>query len=195
MFRELIEFVDKRRFERAGVFEFSPEPGTPAAAMPDQVDEKTKARRFERLYAKQERISHQFARSWIGKTLDVLIDERAVAENGAVMKNACLGRTYADAPDVDPIVYVTGRNLTPGEILPCEVVDAQGLDLIAVPVDPEKLFVTKEERREAYEREEARRSRESSESSESRDKSAKKAKKSGNEDARGGKSRRARKDR
>ena len=192
MFRELIEFVDKRRFERAGVFEFSPEPETPAAAMPDQVDEKTKARRFERLYAKQERISHQFARSWIGKTLDVLIDERAVAENGAVMKNACLGRTYADAPDVDPIVYVTGRNLTPGEILPCEVVDAQGLDLIAVPVDPEKLFVTKEERREAYEREEARRSRESSES---RDKSAKKAKKSGNEDARGGKSRRARKDR
>ena len=153
-FQELAEFVETQRFERGGVFEFSPEPGTKAAAMENQVDEKTKSRRYERLYAKQQRVSHQYARNRIGAIMDVLIDSRAIAENGSVMKNVCLGRTYADAPDVDPIVYVTGRGIGPGDIVHCEIVDAQGLDLIAVPTDPDKLYVSKEERREAYEREE-----------------------------------------
>lgn len=153
-FYELVEFVEKQKFARAGIFEFSPEPGTPAATLDGQVDAKTKARRFERLYAKQERISHMFARDLVGRTMDVLLDTRAVAENGSLMKHVCVGRTYADAPDVDPVVYVTGRNLTPGEFVRCEIVDAQGLDLIAVPTDPENVFVSKEERRDAYEREE-----------------------------------------
>ncbi len=155
MYQELVDFVEKQRFERAGVFEFSPEPGTPAAAMEDQVPDEIKHRRFERLYAKQERISRQYARSFIGKTVDVMLDTRGVADGGAVMRNVCIGRTIADAPDIDPVVYVTGRDLELGVPTPCEIVDAQGLDLIAIPVDPEKLFIPKDERRAVAERAEA----------------------------------------
>lgn len=160
MFQELVDFVDKQRFERAGVFEFSPEPGTPAAKLDGQVDDKTKARRFERLYAKQERISHQFARSFVGKTVDVLLDDRALADNGEPMSSVCLGRTRCDAPDIDPVVYVTGRDLVPGELVSCEIVDVNGLDLVAVPADPDKIYVSKSERREAHERREARETKE-----------------------------------
>lgn len=153
-FQELADFLEKWKFERAGIFEYSAEPGTPAAELDGQVDATVKARRLERLYAKQERISRRFARSFIGKTIDVTLDARAVSEGGATMRNVCLGRTFADAPDVDPIVYVTGRDLELGKLTRCEIVDAQGLDLIAVPADPEKIFVSKEERKAAFEREE-----------------------------------------
>ncbi len=159
-FQELVEFVEKERFERAGVFEFSPEPGTPAFSMPDQIDAKTKKRRFERLYARQERVSHQFARNQVGKEVDVLLDAFALDESGAPMANVFLGRTAADAPDVDPVVYVTGRSLAPGEFVRCEVVDASGLDLVAVPLDPSKIYVPKSERREAHRREDARKQKE-----------------------------------
>lgn len=160
MYQELVDFVEKHRFERAGVFEFSPEPGAPAATMDDQIPAEIKRRRFERLYAKQERISRQYARGFIGKTIDVMLDSRGVSDGGDFMRNVCIGRTIADAPDIDPVVYVTGRDLELGVPTPCEIVDAQGLDLIAVPLDPEKLFVSKEERREAAERAEAREYRE-----------------------------------
>ena len=155
MYQELVDFVEKQRFERAGVFEFSPEPGAPAASMPDQIAPEIKRRRYERLYAKQERISRQFARGKIGQTVDVMLDTRCVSESGELMRNVCVGRTVADAPDVDPVVYVTGRDLQPGDLIPCEIVDAQGMDLIAVPTDPEKIYVSKGERREAAERAEA----------------------------------------
>ncbi len=159
-YQELVDFVEKWKFERAGVFEFSAEPGTPAAAMDGQVPDEIKRRRLERICAKQERISRRFARSFIGQTVDVTLDSRGVSDGGTTMRNVCVGRTYAEAPDVDPLVYVTGRDLEVGSIVRCEIVDAQGLDLIAVPVDPEKIFVSKDERRIAAEREEAARLRE-----------------------------------
>ena len=159
-YQELVDFVEKWKFERAGVFEFSAEPGTPAAAMDGQVPDEIKRRRLDRLCAKQERISRRFARSFIGQTIDVMLDSRGVSDGGTTMRNVCVGRTYAEAPDVDPLVYVTGRDLEVGSVVRCEIVDAQGLDLIAVPVDPEKIFVSKDERRVAAEREEAARLRE-----------------------------------
>ena len=159
-YQELVDFVEKWKFERAGVFEFSAEPGTPAAAMDGQVPDEIKRRRLDRLCAKQERISRRFARSFIGQTVDVMLDSRGVSDGGTTMRNVCVGRTYAEAPDVDPLVYVTGRDLEVGSVVRCEIVDAQGLDLIAVPVDPEKIFVSKDERRVAAEREEAARLRE-----------------------------------
>ncbi|MBR4975561.1 MAG: MiaB/RimO family radical SAM methylthiotransferase, partial [Thermoguttaceae bacterium] len=159
-YQELVDFVEKWKFERAGVFEFSAEPGTPAASLDGQVPEEIKRRRLERLCAKQERISRRFARSFIGQTVDVMLDSRGVSDGGTTMRNVCVGRTYAEAPDVDPLVYVTGRDLEVGSVVRCEIVDAQGLDLIAVPVDPEKIFVSKDERRVAAERQEAARARE-----------------------------------
>ena len=159
-YQELVDFVEKWKFERAGVFEFSAEPGTPAAAMDGQVPDEIKRRRLDRICAKQERISRRFARSFIGQTVDVMLDSRGVSDGGTTMRNVCVGRTYAEAPDVDPLVYVTGRDLEVGSVVRCEIVDAQGLDLIAVPTDPEKIFVSKDERRIAAEREEAARFRE-----------------------------------
>lgn len=159
-YQELVEFVEKWKFERAGVFEFSAEPGTPAASLDGQVPDEIKRRRLERICAKQERISRRFARSFIGQTVDVMLDSRGVSDGGTTMRNVCVGRTYAEAPDVDPLVYVTGRDLEVGSVVRCEIVDAQGLDLIAVPADPEKIFVSKSERRIAAEREEAARARE-----------------------------------
>ncbi|MBQ9126394.1 MAG: 30S ribosomal protein S12 methylthiotransferase RimO, partial [Thermoguttaceae bacterium] len=107
-YQELVDFVEKWKFERAGVFEFSAEPGTPAAAMDGQVPDEIKRRRLERICAKQERISRRFARSFIGRTVDVMLDSRGVSDGGTTMRNVCVGRTYAEAPDVDPLVYVTG---------------------------------------------------------------------------------------
>ena len=133
MFEELTAFMARWKFERAGVFAFSPEKGTAAAALPDQVPDKVRQHRQRMLYARQERITHQWARTKIGQTLDVLIDRQGTDENDQPLSDLYIGRTYADAPDIDPVVYVTGDNLTPGQLVPCEIVDVQELDLIAVP--------------------------------------------------------------
>ena len=67
----------------------------------------------------------------MGRTVDVLID-RAAGDQPDV----CLGRTWADAPEIDGAVYVTGRGVRPGQIVPCEIVAARGYDLIGAPSRP-----------------------------------------------------------
>ena len=67
--------------------------------------------------------------SQVGRQLDVIIDGRVPGEI-----NAYVGRSYADAPEVDGQVYVTGENLTPGQIVGCEIVAARGYDLVGVRV-------------------------------------------------------------
>jgi len=62
--------------------------------------------------------------------MDILIDRDIFEE-----KDAYVGRSYADAPEIDGVVYVTGRNLRPGQIVPCEIVAARGYDLIGVAID------------------------------------------------------------
>lgn len=126
-FQELVRFVQRQRFERLGVFPFSPEPGTPAAQMSDQVPEPLKQRRHRRLLQVQQKIAFAYAEAQIGKQVEVLIDRPVPGE-----PRAWVGRTYADAPEIDAVVYVTGRSLRPGQIVVCEVVAAQGYDLIGV---------------------------------------------------------------
>lgn len=126
-FDELVEFVQRRRFERLGVFAFCSEQGTPAAEMDDQLPEEVKQDRRDRLMAIQQEIAFDWNASQVGKTRDVMIDRRVPGE-----RNAYVGRSYADAPEVDCEVYVTGENLRAGRIIPCEVVASQGYDLIAV---------------------------------------------------------------
>ena len=77
----------------------------------------------------QQEIALEFNAARVGQKYDVLID-RAVPEE----KGAWIGRTYADAPDVDTVVYVTGRGLRPGQLVECEVVAAHGYDLVAAAV-------------------------------------------------------------
>ena len=131
-FEELVEFVREQKFERLGVFTYSYEPDTPAAKLPDQIPDEVKEERRERLMAIQQEIAFAWNDSQIGRKLDVLIDSAVPGE-----ANAWIGRSYADAPDVDGVVYVTGNEtsgngLKPGAIVPCEIVARQDYDLIGV---------------------------------------------------------------
>jgi ribosomal protein S12 methylthiotransferase len=126
-FEELVEFVQKRRFERLGVFAYCGEEGTPAVELDGQLSEEIKRARRDRLMAVQQEIAFGWNASQAGRSLDIMIDRCIPGE-----ENACVGRSYADAPEVDGEVYVTGDDLLPGQIVRCEVVAAQGYDLIAV---------------------------------------------------------------
>jgi ribosomal protein S12 methylthiotransferase len=128
-FEELVEFVSRRRFERLGVFAYCNEPGTPAAELDGHLPEEVKQARRDRLMAAQQAIAFEWNASQVGQTVDVMID-RCIS----VEQNAYVGRSYADAPEVDGQVYVTGENLEPGQIVPCEVVAAREYDLIAVAI-------------------------------------------------------------
>jgi len=107
-FAELLQFVEQQRFERLGVFAWSCEPGTPAAALPEQLPESLRHTRRERLLEAQQSIAFEFARRQVGRRLDVLIDGPLPAEPGVFV-----GRTWADAPEIDPVVYVTVENAGP----------------------------------------------------------------------------------
>jgi ribosomal protein S12 methylthiotransferase len=99
--------------------------------MPDEE----KAARRDALMEVQQAIAHEHARRQIGKTLDVIIDRQS-----AEREDVWIGRTQADAPDIDCVVYVTApgssaaRPLT-GRILPVEIVASSGYDLAGVPND------------------------------------------------------------
>jgi ribosomal protein S12 methylthiotransferase len=125
-FEELLDFVKAARFERLGVFPYSFEPDTPAAKLPDQLGEAVKNDRRDRVMAAQQEIAFAFNQSLVGQRLDVLID--GPAPEG---KNLWLGRTYADAPDVDGLTFVQGSGLEPGDLVGCEIVASEGYDLVA----------------------------------------------------------------
>jgi len=129
-FQELVEFVRQQRFERLGVFPYSVEPGTPAAEMDGQLPEKTRQTRRDRLLAVQQEIAFAWNKARQGQRLDVIIDAAVPDQPGAF-----IGRSYADAPEVDGVVYVTGEGLRPGQIVACEIVAAQGYDLVGVALD------------------------------------------------------------
>ncbi len=128
-FEELLGFVRRRRFERLGVFTYSREPGTPAAQFEGQVSESVRQARCEGLLAAQQAIAFAWNESQVGRRWDVIIDQSVPGE-----KEAYVGRGSADAPDVDGVVYVTGRDLAPGQIVPCEIVATSRYDLIGVAV-------------------------------------------------------------
>jgi ribosomal protein S12 methylthiotransferase len=128
-FEELADFVRAHRFERLGVFTYSFEPDTPAARLPDHLPEEVKNERRDRLMEVQQEIAFQWNDAQIGRRLDVVIDATVPEE-----KNAWVGRSYADAPDVDGVVYVTGERIKVGGIVPCEIVARSGYDLAAVAV-------------------------------------------------------------
>ncbi len=130
-FEELVEFVRVQRFERVGVFAYSREPDTPADRLPGHLPEEVKQQRRRRLMEVQQQIAFAWNQAQVGRQLDVLLDSYVPGQ-----RNALLGRSYADAPEIDGVVYVSGEGLAPGQIVPCEVVAAQGYDMIAAAVGP-----------------------------------------------------------
>jgi len=129
-FEEMIEFVQKHQFERLGVFTYSYEPDTPAAKLPDQISDEVMNSRRDRLMAVQQEIAFAWNDAQIGRQVDVLIDKAVEEEPGA-----WIGRSYAEAPDVDGVIYVTGLGLKPGALVQCEIVARKDYDLIAVACD------------------------------------------------------------
>ncbi len=126
-FEELLEFVRRRRFERLGVFDFRDEPGTPSAELDEQVPKAVRCTRRDRLMAAQREIAFEWNASWVGRRLEAIIDRHLPGE-----ENVFLARGFADAPEVDGGVFLTGERLEAGNIVSCEVVAAEGYDLIAV---------------------------------------------------------------
>jgi ribosomal protein S12 methylthiotransferase len=124
-FADLLRFVEEERFERLGVFEFSPEDGTAAAEMPGQVPEKVKRARFEQVMEAQQRISREHQRAMIGRRLEVLVEGRAEET-----EHLLAGRHAQQAPEIDGLTYVNDGVAYPGEIVTVEVTDASEYDLV-----------------------------------------------------------------
>jgi ribosomal protein S12 methylthiotransferase len=130
-FDELLAFVKQTRFERLGVFPYSFEPDTPAARLPAHLSEEVKAERRNRIMQAQQEVAFAFNQGLVGRTLDVLIDAAT-----ADQKNLWIGRSYADAPDVDGLTYVRGHGLHPGDLVACTIVRAEGYDTVARVAGP-----------------------------------------------------------
>ena len=124
-FVELCEFVKEARFDRFGAFTFSPEEGTPAADMPDQIDEQVKQDRYDTLMQTQLTVAEEKSADMVGKTLTVLCDGfDRVAE-------IYYGRSFADAPDVDGKVYFkSNTKISSGSFVEVKITEALDYDLI-----------------------------------------------------------------
>ena len=121
----LMDFVEKSRFEKLGVFPYSREDGTPAAEFPDQIAQEVKEARRDDLMALQQRISTEHLEGVTGRVLDVMIEGRLPEENCYV------GRSYMDAPDIDGYVFVeTDKRHESGVIVKVKITGSSEYDLI-----------------------------------------------------------------
>jgi ribosomal protein S12 methylthiotransferase len=121
-FQHLLEFVRRHEFDHVGVFTFSPEEGTPAFNLPNQVPQSVMDDRRDALMTVQQPISLRRNRAQVGKVVDVLIEQ----ENPET--NELIGRSARFSPDVDGLVYVRG-SATLGSLVPVAIADADVYDL------------------------------------------------------------------
>lgn len=121
----LKKFVEDMRFDRLGVFAYSPEEGTEAAEMENQVDENIKEERRDELMSIQQDIAFEMSESRIGREMLVMIEGKLADEN------AYVGRTYMDAPGVDGNIFITtDADLMTGDFVKVKVTGAVEYDLI-----------------------------------------------------------------
>ncbi|MDO8750205.1 MAG: 30S ribosomal protein S12 methylthiotransferase RimO [Dehalococcoidia bacterium] len=128
-FRTLLDFVEEMRFDRVGAFKFSFEPGTTSEPLGDPIPGEVKEERLKRLMEKQQQISLERNQTFVGRTLDVLIEG-----NG---QGISMGRSYRDAPEIDGLVMVKGEIPT-GKMIPVRISGAMDYDLSGVAIPPEK---------------------------------------------------------
>ncbi len=147
-FQGLLDFVAALQFDKVGVFPFSPEPGTPAFDMPDQVPDEVKEERHGQVMAAQQRISLARNLAQVGRMLDILVEGHGemTGHKGPVS----VGRSYRDAPEVDGLVVVPGV-LPIGKLAPVRITGALEYDLMgeavdAMPAATMKAFVPPESR-------------------------------------------------
>ena len=124
-FQTLLNFIEETRFDRVGAFTFSFEPGTTSESLGDPIPTEVKDERWERLMELQQNISLQINQSYVGKTLDVLIEGYDEEQHIAI------GRSYRDAPEIDGLVFIEGTAEI-GEIVPVRITGAMAYDLTGV---------------------------------------------------------------
>ena len=123
-FQMLLDFLKEAQLDRVGCFKFSPVEGAPATEMADQVPEDVKEERFHRFMQLQQEISAERLKQKIGQTLDVIVDE--------IDNEGIIGRTKADAPEVDGLVYIENLSGTPvkvGEFIKVTITHSDEYDL------------------------------------------------------------------
>ncbi|MGL4214777.1 MAG: radical SAM protein, partial [Morganella morganii] len=122
-FQMLLDFLTEARLDRVGCFKYSPVEGAHANELPDHVPEEIKEERYHRFMQLQQQISAERLAEKIGRTLPVIIDE-VDEEEGAV------GRSMADAPEIDGMVYLNGEfDVQPGDIVMVNIEHADEYDL------------------------------------------------------------------
>ena len=117
-FASLMEFIERTRFERLGIFKYSREEGSRAAKMPGQIPAKVKNARYRTAMSVQQKIAHEIARATIGRELQLLVDQPLIA------------RTQADAPEVDTRVILS-KQAPVGEFVTRRITGTRGYDLLA----------------------------------------------------------------
>jgi ribosomal protein S12 methylthiotransferase len=120
-FETLLDFVKETRFDRVGVFVYSPEEGTAALNLPHPVPEEVQDERYDRLMALQQQISLEINQAQIGRVLDVLVEGQG--------DGLGVGRSYRDAPEIDGMVLLPG-DVPVGEIVPVRITAAMEYDLV-----------------------------------------------------------------
>ena len=124
-FAQMAAFVEEMQFDRLGVFTYSPEEGTKAAVMEDQIDEEVKEARRDHIMELQQDISAAAASAMVGREMSVLIEGYLYEEDIYV------GRTYMDAPKVDGNVFVRSEEeMISGDIVPVRITGASEYDLM-----------------------------------------------------------------
>jgi len=134
---EMVQYMTDMGFERAGVFAYSPEEGTPAASMPNQIPDEVKEARRDQLMMLVQRAQRKFARDQVGKTLEVVIDGPGEGGFGSV------GRTRADCPDIDCVVHLP-HTFKEGTYVEAKISDTYDFDLVGT-VESEEVTPTPEE--------------------------------------------------
>lgn len=137
-FQGLLDFVEAIEFDRVGAFEFSSEPGTPSAMLPDQISDTEKAERYARLMEAQQPISLRKNQAMVGRKLEVLVEAEAEAraEDGSgAVEPLLVARSYRDAPEVDGLVLIPGVQGVPaGEMIEVYINGAMEYDLVGEPL-------------------------------------------------------------
>jgi len=133
-FSQLVDFVQQQRFEHLGVFTYSVEDDTPAARLPNRVPAAVARRRYDELMAIQQSIAFDWTASRVGTIEKVIIDAPLEGESGV-----WIGRSRGEAPEIDGVIYVSdldeSAQVGVGDLVECEIVAAQGYDLVAAPLD------------------------------------------------------------